>query len=153
MIDGRDYRQRTNSLVNVMDVISGGCLNGLHGANMHLANSPSINGSLHKQPIKLSPPLVPVYHRPCSCSKLHTTSIEANQSFSSIFQNPPAYRHSTGSTVSFYRKWEPSTRKAENNPAERKLGIFIKFQAQNKVGSKKNPLCMVCFEKVVNWIA
>lgn len=48
VIDGCDYRQRKNSLMNMMDVISGGYLNGLHGANVHLANSPSINVSLHK---------------------------------------------------------------------------------------------------------
>jgi len=127
-----DYRQRTT--VHNKTAVG---TNGLHAANVHLASSPSISGSLHKQPIELifkmlSPPLFSFYHRPCSCNKLHTTSIEANQSLSSIFQNPPAYRHSTRSTVSFYRKRETSTRKAENSPAERKLGSFRKFQAQNE---------------------
>lgn len=79
--------------------------NGLHGANMHLASSPSINGSLHKQPIELifeilSPSLFPFYHRPRSYNKIYTTSISVNQSFSTIFQNPLAYRHSTGSSNS-----------------------------------------------------
>ena len=73
-----DYRQRTT--VHNNTVVG---TNGLHAANVHLANSPSISGSLHKQPIEL------------------------------------------------IRKWETSTRKAENSPAERKLSSFRKFQAQN----------------------
>jgi len=78
VIDGRDYKQRTRILTNVMDVISGGCLNGLHGANVQLASSPSINENLYKQPIELSPALFPFYHRPYNCNKLHTTSITMN---------------------------------------------------------------------------
>ena len=78
VIDGHDYRQRRNSLVNVMGVISGGYLNGPHGANVHLASSLSVNGSLHKQAIELSPPLFPFYHCPYSCNKLHTSSIAVN---------------------------------------------------------------------------
>jgi len=104
VIDGRDYRQRTNSLTNVMDVISGGYLNGLRGANVQLASSPSINGNLHKQPIELSPLLFPFYHRPCSCNKLHTTSIVANQSFSAIFLKPSSLSGATRGAVLFYRK-------------------------------------------------
>lgn len=135
VIDGRDYRQRTRSLTNVMDVISGGCLNGLHGANVHLACSPSINRSLHKQPIELSPLLFLVYHRPCSYNKLHTSSIVANQYFLAIFLKPSCLSGSTGSTVSFYRK--ASIGNVENSHAERKPGIFSEFQAKNEVGSGK----------------
>ena len=48
VIDGSEYRQRT-TVHNYTTVGT----NGLHGANVHLASSPSISGSLHKQPIEL----------------------------------------------------------------------------------------------------
>ena len=94
VIDGINYKQRTtihnNTAVGT---------NGLHGANVHLAVSPSINRSLHKQPIELiseilSPPLFPFYHRPCSCNKLHSSKPGFLGHF--LLKNPPAYQCSIG---------------------------------------------------------
>lgn len=150
VITGKEHTVHNNTTVGT---------NSLHGANVHLASSPSINGSLHKQPIELifeilSPPLFPFYDHPWSCNKHHTTSIAVNQSFLAIFQNPPASRHSTGSCNSYTGTGsllqEGFYRKGRELLCRKKTWNFCRISSSKWGRLGKTSLCMICLCKVVN---
>jgi len=74
--------------------------------------------------------LFPVYHIPCSCNKLHTSPIAANQAFSAIFQTHlcKGVLQETGGSSTGSMTQRFGTKKPEIS--------LIKFEVPRRVGSE-----------------